>query len=100
MPDVTLYGASDDLIEVEGDVAGCDEYSAEDAHFLLVGTEGRRVRVRVWYTRRGLWAIAAAPIEEDKPMLPLEITGSGYTARALVRDVEMVVHEAEREHSG
>jgi len=31
MPDVTIYGASDDLIEVEGDVPGCDEYNQESA---------------------------------------------------------------------
>lgn len=38
---VTLYGASDDLIEVEGDVSGCDEYNADDEHFVLIGLEAK-----------------------------------------------------------
>lgn len=92
---VTLYGASDDLIEIEGDVSGCDEYNAEDEHFVLVGTEAK-VRVRVWFTRRGVWAIAVAPCDEDVPMLPVQITGSGYSARAVVDDVHLVIHEAKR----
>lgn len=91
---VVLYGASDDLIEVEGDAPGCDEYPAEDAHFVLVGAVAK-VRVRVWYTRRGVWAVAAAPVEEDTPMLPVALTGSGYSARATVEGVTMVVREAD-----
>lgn len=89
---VTFYGASDDLIEVEGDVPGCDEYNGEDAHFIVVGFEGK-VRVRVWYTEHGVWAIAVAPVHERTPMLPVQITGSGYSARA-VDTVHIVVREA------
>lgn len=94
---VTLYGASDDLIEVEGDCSGCDEYNSEDSHFVLIGHSGASVRVRVWYTRRGLWAIAVAPTEEDSAMLPVEITGRGYTAIAVVPNVKHVIHEAKEE---
>lgn len=90
---VVLYGASDDLIEVEGDVTGCDEYPGDDEHFVLIGEAGK-VRVRVWYTRGGIWAIAAAPVEEDEPMLPLYVGGSGYSARATVEGVSLVVREA------
>lgn len=93
---VTLYGASDDLIEVEGTAPGCDEYNEEDAHFVLTGDKGA-VRIRVWYTRRGVWAIAVAPVEEDAPMLPVQITGSGYTAQAIVGGVRLVVKEAKRD---
>lgn len=93
---IVLYGASDDLIEVEGDRPGCDEYNAEDQHFVLAGANGT-VRVRVWYTRRGLWAIAAAPVDEDTPMLPVAIEAGekGYTAKATVHGVELVVAEAQ-----
>lgn len=93
MADVTLSGASDDLIEVEGDVPGCDEYNADDAHFVLASPEGS-VRVRVWFTKHGIWAIAAAPVDELEPMLPVHLTGEGYSAKARVEGVKLVVREA------
>ena len=94
---VTLYGASDDLIEIEGDVPGCDEYNAEDEYFVLIGLEAK-TRVRVWFTRGGVWAIAAAPVGEDIPMLAVVIEASerGYSARATVDGVHLVVHEAKQ----
>jgi hypothetical protein len=98
MSEVTIYGASDDLVEVEGDAAGCDEYPSEDAHFVLTGDAGQ-VRVRCWYTDRGIWAIAAAPVSEGAPMLSVAISGyeSGYSAQAVVTGVISVIHEAVRE---
>lgn len=93
---VVLYGASDDLIEVEGKANGCGEYNAEDEHFVLIGAE-EKVRVRVWYTDRGVWAVAAAPVDEGVPMLPVLITGVGYSARATVEGVGLVVHEARKD---
>ncbi len=92
---VFVYGASDDLIEVDGDVRGCDEYPSDDAHFVFSnGVEA--VRLRVWFTRRGLWAIAAAPVDEDTPMLPVRLEGAarGYSAKAQIDDVNLIVHEA------
>lgn len=91
---IELYGASDDLIEVDGDLPGCDEYNAEDAYFVLFGVADSAVRVRVWYTSRGVWAIAAEPLDESSPMLPLSVTGEGYTAKAIVSGVRTVVREA------
>lgn len=98
MDAVYFSGSSDDLIEVEGKVPGCDEYNSEDEHFLAIGPAGK-VRLRVWFTRRGLWAIAIAPVAEDVPMLAVsfEAVQTGYSARALVEGVEMVVHEAKGE---
>jgi hypothetical protein len=91
---VIVYGASDDLIEIEGSVQGCDEYNGDDEHFVLIGDEAK-VRMRVWYTRRGVWAIAVAPVGEDIPMLEVQIAPAdrGYTARAIVNGVRLVVHE-------
>jgi hypothetical protein len=94
MSTIELYGASDDLIEVEGDIAGCDEYNADDAHFVLTGVDGSALWIRVWYTRRGVWAIALAPLDEDVPMLPASVTGDRYTAKAIVSGVCTVVREA------
>lgn len=37
MSQIVIYGASDDLIEVDGDVPGCDEYNEESARLLVRG---------------------------------------------------------------
>jgi hypothetical protein len=89
---VVVYGASDDLIEIEGDVQGCDEYPQADGQFVLVG-DGAQVRLRVSYTRAGIWAIAVAPVGEAMPMLPVTLTDGGYTPRATIEGVRLVFHE-------
>lgn len=91
---VTMFGASDDLIEVDGSCPGCDEYPGDDEHFVVTGDNGDVVRVRVWFTRRGVWAIAAAPVREDEAMLPVTISGEGRTAKAVIANARRVVHEA------
>lgn len=89
---IFIFGSSDDLIEVEGQVKGCDEYNEEDATFVVMGTECS-TRVRVRYERDGVWSISVAPIEEDFPMVPCSIEGKGYTARARFEGVAMVIRE-------
>lgn len=89
---ITVYGSSDDLIEIEG--ATNREYDSADSHFVLVG-RGGQARLRVWYTKRGVWAIAAAPVDEDVPMLPVTLTSEGYSAKATVEGVNTVVREAD-----
>jgi hypothetical protein len=56
---ITFYGSSDDLIEVEGDAPGCDEYSGEKAIFVVSG-----LRVTVEYLPAGVWGIAVAQVAE------------------------------------
>lgn len=75
---LTFYGASDDLIEVEG--AFTEEYSREDGQFLVIDGE-RHLRVRVWYTEQGTWAVAAWQLSEDFPGIPGTVTFHGYTAK-------------------
>jgi hypothetical protein len=91
---VTIYGSSDDLIEVDGTVAGCDEYPSEDSHFMLIG-DGRQVRVRCWFTKAGLWAIAASQAAEGMDILPVRIEGgtSQHSVKAIVENVRLVIHE-------
>lgn len=95
MATITFYGSSDDLIEVEGPLAGCDEYPGDDENFVVTGIDGA-LRVRVLYTPGGVWAIAAAPFEEDRPMLPVKISGhpNGYSACAIISGADMIVREA------
>jgi len=58
---VKFYGASDDLIEVEGDVPGCDEYNGEHGVFTVGG-----LVIAIDYT--GIWAIRVAQVDEDVPV--------------------------------
>ena len=90
METITFYGASDDLVEIEGNVAGCGEYDAyEDnqASFAVTATEGsgqiQGLRVHVRYERTACWSVGISPLEEgsELPDWNPRITFSGYTAR-------------------
>lgn len=91
---VTIYGASDDLIEVEGPVPGCDEYNDEFARFRLIG-DGKTTVVEVQYVESGVWEIRVRPLAEDVLMHEVAISQSerGYSALAIVAGVEQVVRE-------
>jgi hypothetical protein len=60
---VRFHGASDDLIEVEGDIPGADEYNGDLGRFDIAG-----LRVRVEYARAGTWDIAVGLIDEGVPV--------------------------------
>lgn len=103
MHEVTIYGASDDLIEVEGDAPGCDEYNTDHAVFILRGSgevTGGVTRVTVDYGAGGCWMIGVAPVDEDVSMLPMTMgqqprthpDAPGYSARATFTGVEAVEH--------
>ena len=49
---ITIYGASDDLIEVEGDVR--DEFYADEMN-LIATSNG--VAIRIHYSQAGVWRI-------------------------------------------
>lgn len=74
MHTVKIYGSSDDLIEVEGDARGCDEYNTEFGSFRLVAGSNQS-RVWVKYISPGVWSIAVAPVDEGVPMVPVKVTG-------------------------
>lgn len=92
---VVIYGASDDLIEIEGQVPGCDEYGAEDdgAQFVLIG-DNAQTRLRITYMPGGVWGITVSQIDEDMAMLPMFINSEGYSAKATVQGVRSIVREA------
>ena len=97
---IVIYGASDDLIEVEclaGPVPGCDEYDTADGQFVLTGPDPdglAQTRLRVSYLAEGVWAISVAPVSEHMPMLPVFITKERHSAKATVSGVGSVVREA------
>lgn len=69
---IEFYGASDDLIEVDGDAPGCDEYNVISdgpliATFAVEADEGG-CRVHAIYTTGGVWSFAVAQMEEDFPV--------------------------------
>jgi hypothetical protein len=85
MKPIAFYGASDDLIEVEGSFPGCDEYNAEDGLFQIAG-----LLVSMAYGERGCWVIGTSKISENVPVLATNLRLSapdrdngepGYTMR-------------------
>lgn len=79
MPTVTFYGASDDLVEVDGDVPGCDEYCAPAAAFEVAG-----LRVGVEYHEAsGTWEIGVGLISENTEVVAQDVRldSDGYTMR-------------------
>lgn len=51
---ITIYGASDDLIEVEGDIRG-EFYAIEEGAHILAFSDGTVLAVE--YDRQGMWRI-------------------------------------------
>ena len=93
---LTVYGASDDLVEFEGLVINTDpadaiasngaEFPVYDAdgkgYFFLASPSGDRLRLYPIYTANGTWAFAVAIDDEDGPLPPdVKIGASGYTTR-------------------
>lgn len=67
---IRIYGASDDLVEVEADGPDRgDEYDAGAGGVcLLVGTEDAGVRVHMIYGARGTWKATIDLVDDQKPI--------------------------------
>lgn len=64
-----IYGASDDLIEVE-DIKGADEFGAYGSEpirdeFIVAGSGGQLRLIAIY---DGCWSFAIAPVDEDVPI--------------------------------
>jgi len=73
MKTITIYGASDDLIEIEGACPGCDEYSAEGEHDSYRGRihiSAGEETVVVHAIFDGSWAFAICPQDGDFDSMP------------------------------
>ena len=90
-PGVRVYGASDDLVEVEG-VFGIAEFDCyDDVAVLEFGDGGGGVRLRVVYgypskPAAGVWSIAVEPLDDGVPMFAVVMTAAahGYSSLATV----------------
>jgi hypothetical protein len=73
---ITIYGASDDLVEVDG-CEGADEFNTE--HFVanLVGPGAiDQMTVTCWFAPNGCWYVGVGQVDEDVqlPAWPVSIT--------------------------
>lgn len=70
MEQIVIYGASDDLVEIEGSVEGADEYplgSGDLSEFIIeAGTEKLLVTAR--FSQGGTFIFGYGIAEEDEPM--------------------------------
>lgn len=85
---VKFYGSSDDLVEVEGEAPGCDEYNADQASFLVACEGDKACAVRVAYTFAGTWLVSIAPVSEgiELPFATVRAEGS-YSASLTITGV-------------
>lgn len=95
---IRIYGASDDLVEIEGHPGG-DEVGCESSAVVVsIGDRVRGLVVRIEYSPKwagnvGCWAAAVSPIDEDVPMYPVTIElepERKYSAMVLVDAPETV----------
>ncbi len=82
MKTLKIYGASDDLVEMDG-IAGADEFNCYKDESLLatfvLKADNERLRIHAIYD--GSWCFALGQVEEDDPMPPWPVrrTWSGYS---------------------
>lgn len=70
---ITIYGASDDLVEVAG-CEGADEFSSDHWSADLVAPDGAQMSVWCWYTLGGTWAVGIAQADEDHQLPAWPVT--------------------------
>ena len=66
-----IYGASDDLIEIEGDIN--EEFNAIDGGVLRIDSDDDWMEVDCTYDAEGRWLISPLPVE-DGPNAPWAMT--------------------------
>lgn len=71
---ITIYGASDDCVEVEG-CEGGDEFYAENWHGVLQAPDPTEaMRVSCWYADNGCWQVGVGQADESIPLPPWPVT--------------------------
>jgi hypothetical protein len=63
MKEITIYGASDDLVEIDGGIRE-EFYCKNDFTTLLLESPDATAIVTVAYTKQGTWAVGLAPGDE------------------------------------
>jgi hypothetical protein len=72
---ITIYGASDDLVEVAG-CEGADEFNSDDWQGDLIAPDGSQMRVYCQYRLNGTWSVGVGQVDEELqlPGWPVTIT--------------------------
>lgn len=69
---ITMHGASDDLVYIDGSEFDDDEYSANfgsATRFLATSQDGTSVCIiNFTYTKDGTWAVCPSQADEDVPL--------------------------------
>jgi hypothetical protein len=61
---ITVYGASDDLVEVAG-CDGADEFGSDDWQGDLTAPDGSQMRVYCQYRVNGTWSVGVGQVDEE-----------------------------------
>lgn len=83
-----IYGASDDLVEIEGDVS--EELGARDRQrTITIGDDKGGLRVIAKYApgSRAVWRLSVEPIDEEVPIpwpVHVELAEPGYSCAVVV----------------
>jgi len=66
---ITIYGASDDLVEVSG-CEGADKFNIYSQTWTgdLAAPDGSQMRVYVRYEDNGCWSAGVSQVDEDHPL--------------------------------
>jgi hypothetical protein len=74
---IKIYGGSDDLIEVEGECKGCDEYNTGTynmgPHMGTISLNAGDNSVRIHCIYDGSWAFAVCPQDGDFDFMPWDL---------------------------
>jgi hypothetical protein len=71
---ITIYGASDDLVEVDG-CEGADEFSTDRWQADLVAPGAKeQMRVHCWYDEDGCWQVGVGQTVEECQLPPWPVT--------------------------
>lgn len=96
---ITIYGASDDLVEVAvGDKS--DEFNSDDWTAVLIDKTGARMRIYCRYERSGCWSVGVGQVDEEfqLPGWPVTITQAPANESGQPRLQRPAHHRRARRH--
>jgi hypothetical protein len=75
MKSIKIYGASDDLIEIDGDCKGCEEYATGGEGPLMgkISLKSGDDYVVIFCIYAGSWAFAVCPQDGDCDRMPWDV---------------------------
>lgn len=88
MMNLIFYGASDDLLEMEGDIQ--DEFEAYNGTTVkLTATDGEMLVTAHYGGHAPVWSIGVAPADEDRPIpawpMQYRLAENGYSTALIIQ---------------